>query len=223
MWRANPASSGNILHPSTLVFILLDSMTSSFPLAVVLACHPATPTPVVQGIQVRLDWARGGAIALTFTLEGELARMRTSAPRAPSRTDRLWEHTCFEAFVVVANGPAYYEFNFAPSGEWAAYAFRDYRKGVPLEQEELCPGINVRRAGGELELRALLHLNRLALIEPHARLRLALSAVIEDAHGGLSYWALKHPSGQPDFHHPDAFALVLEPAEDSGSSEQAKA
>jgi len=41
-------------------------------------------------------------------------------------------------------------------------------------------------------------------------LRLALAAVVEDERGMLSYWALRHPAGKPDFHHPDAFALELE-------------
>jgi hypothetical protein len=36
-----------------------------------------------------------------------------------------------------------------------------------------------------------------------------LSAVIEAADGALSYWALRHPAGRPDFHHPDCFALDL--------------
>ena len=43
--------------------------------------------------------------------------------------------------------------------------------------------------------------------------QLALTAVIEDTTGALSYWALAHPSGAPDFHHPDCFVLELpEPA-----------
>jgi hypothetical protein len=45
---------------------------------------------------------------------------------------------------------------------------------------------------------------------PAPRLRLALTAVVEDARGRLSYWALRHPPGRPDFHHRDGFALVLE-------------
>ena len=32
---------------------------------------------------------------------------------------------------------------------------------------------------------------------------------IEDIDGGISYWALAHPAGKPDFHHPDSFALIL--------------
>jgi hypothetical protein len=34
--------------------------------------------------------------------------------------------------------------------------------------------------------------------------------VIEEVSGVFSYWALNHPPGEPDFHHPDAFALELE-------------
>ncbi len=40
--------------------------------------------------------------------------------------------------------------------------------------------------------------------------KLALSAVIEETDGTKSYWALRHPPGAPDFHHPDCFALTLE-------------
>jgi hypothetical protein len=42
-------------------------------------------------------------------------------------------------------------------------------------------------------------------------LQLALSTVIEDARGTLSYWALTHPPGKPDFHHRDAFVLEVAP------------
>jgi hypothetical protein len=34
--------------------------------------------------------------------------------------------------------------------------------------------------------------------------------VVEDEHGALSYWALKHAPGKPDFHHPDSLALRVE-------------
>jgi hypothetical protein len=40
-------------------------------------------------------------------------------------------------------------------------------------------------------------------------LRLGLSAVIAEADGRMAYWALAHPAGRPDFHHPDCFALDL--------------
>ena len=37
-----------------------------------------------------------------------------------------------------------------------------------------------------------------------------LTVIIEEDNGGMSYWALKHAPGKPDFHHRDAFALELD-------------
>jgi hypothetical protein len=139
--------------------------------------------------------------------------LRLPLPRLPRRADRLWEHTCFESFVSAKGESGYYEFNFAPSGEWAAYAFRSYREGAPLVDEELAPCISVGREGDSLHFEATLRLDRLPTIRPGVVLRLALSAVIEDDRGMLSYWALKHPPGKPDFHHPDAFTLEIEPSQ----------
>jgi hypothetical protein len=42
---------------------------------------------------------------------------------------------------------------------------------------------------------------------PH--LRVALSAVVEEENGTLSYWALRHAPGKADFHCPDGFVLEL--------------
>ena len=101
--------------------------------------------------------------------------------------------------------PGYREFNFSPSSEWAAYAFSGYRKGGELGVE-LAPGTVMHRTGDRLELDAEI---RRDFLPPGRSLRLGLSAVLEDADGVLSYWALQHPPGKPDFHHTDAFALQL--------------
>ena len=106
---------------------------------------------------------------------------------------------------MAEDGPGYREFNFSPSGEWAVYAFRSYRDGGELEIEP-APGIVVRRSMNRLELGAEIG----QVLLPHGRpLRLGLSAIVEDAAGLLSYWALRHPPGKPDFHHTDAFALQM--------------
>jgi len=110
---------------------------------------------------------------------------------------------------MVGEGPEYREFNFSPSGEWAAYAFHSYRNGGVLEHE-LCPGIIVRKTMDRLELAAEISRDLLSHGGP---LRLGLSAVVEDVDGILSYWALSHPAGKPDFHHADAFALQMRHSE----------
>lgn len=66
-------------------------------------------------------------LTVTYAIEGDLERVRIPAARAPRIADRLWQHTCCEIFVSRHGFPAYHEFNFAPSGEWAAYAFERYR------------------------------------------------------------------------------------------------
>ena len=117
-------------------------------------------------------------------------------------------------FIARAGQPAYHEFNLAPSGEWAAYAFARYRDGALLADEDLDPRIAVRSSADGLALEASIRLDRLSPVLVRARLALALSAVLEDDAGALSYWALKHPPGRPDFHHPDAFALELDEVRD---------
>jgi|SRR5215208_555363 hypothetical protein len=76
-----------------------------------------------------------------------------------------------------------------------------------LVQENLSPAIDVGHRNKMLEFYAFLQLHRLVQIDVHARLRLALSALIEVARGVLCYWALKRPLDKPDFYHPEASAL----------------
>ena len=184
-----------------LILPSMKSRTGYVPL--ILVCHPQTPAQAIRGIDVVVSWTASGSLRLAFALEADLSRLRIPEPRVSRRADGLWRHTCFEVFVMAGQGPGYREFNFSPSSEWTAYAFHGYREEAGLGIE-LDPGIEVRRTGTRLELDAELHRD---FLPPGRSLRLGLSAVIEDADGVLSYWALQHPPGKPDFHHTDAFAL----------------
>jgi hypothetical protein len=164
----------------------------------------------VYGLEAHVCWAQGATIALTYVLNGDFARLRIPPAGSPRQSDGLWRHTCFEAFVGVKGESAYLEFNFSPSGEWAVYSFRGYRDGGPASDKEAEPKITVRNQSDRIELDALVKLDHLGAIESRGRLRLALCAVIEDNASMLSYWALKHPPGEPDFHHPDGFAGEIE-------------
>ena len=185
-------------------------MIRSLPHSVALNAHPQTRSPWVYGVHVRLAPAPGGCLAVTFSLAGELRRLRIPHPLPPGRSDGLWRHTCFEVFVAVKGNATYAELNLAPSGQWAAYAFRSYRDGASLPQE-MNPEIAVRHLPVGLELGAVVRLNRLLPSRrERSRLRLGLSAVVEDEAGVLCYWAIAHPPGPPDFHHPHTFALELD-------------
>jgi hypothetical protein len=176
--------------------------------AAALTCHPATPTQAVQGIEVQVCWHQESTLALTYTLTGDCTRLQIPSSRPLARADDLWRHTCFEAFISLPGDPAYQEWNFSPSGEWAVYHFRRYRDRLSLKDEEFAPTLRVHNAKERLDLHARIGLPHRLIMQP---LRLALSAVIEDDRGTVSYWALTHPPGKPDFHHPDAFVLEVAP------------
>jgi hypothetical protein len=170
-----------------------------------LVCHPDSRSDAVRSLTARLK--RGKAdLEVTYVLEGELPRLRIPAPTRSRIGEKLWQHTCFEIFIA-RHMPAYHELNFSPSGEWAAYTFSRYRDGAPLGGDALDPRVALRTGADRLELDATVQFGRIPPLQDAATLSLALSAVIEDADGRLSYWALRHPPGKPDFHHPQAFAL----------------
>lgn len=173
----------------------------------------------VRRLTARAETAEPGSLLLQYVLQADLGRVRLP-PAVPGagRADRLWTHTCFEAFIGRADSPRYLELNLAPSGEWAAYRFESYRQGMAAAELPQPPRLSVRCAEERLELEAEVDLSGVlpeldrAAPRPGAgngRLRIALSSVVEDRDGGLSYWALRHPAGRPDFHHPDSFTLEL--------------
>lgn len=173
-----------------------------------LRLHPASTTSGADSITVDITRTPGGALLLTYTLRGHLDRLSIPDPRAARREDGLWRHTCFEAFIRVAHGDAYREFNFSPSASWQAYTFNAYRQGRPLQSAH-DPLIVCRREPAVFSLQATLQPDDL----PSAtELRCGLSAVVEDHAGAVEYWALHHPPGQADFHHPDTFVLDLNPS-----------
>jgi hypothetical protein len=176
--------------------------------ALELACHPASRTDCVAGIEARV-FRKGALLAVSFSIRGALERLRVPEPRATRIGERLWQHTCCELFIARAGERAYHEFNFSPSTEWAVYQFSGYREGGPLSEPALNPHIAVRSARETLELQATVDLARLSSTHATDRLCLGLSSVMEDLDGTLTYWALKHAPGKPDFHHPGAFALEL--------------
>lgn len=172
---------------------------------------PGSGDSPVRSLTVGLAWTANRELALIYQLKGDLGRIALP-PQAAGFADGLWQHTCFEAFFAGAAAPAYREFNFSPSGQWAGYAFTAYREGGEPVPAPL-PRMAVRRFPDRLELRVFL---AAAALPPAGDVawRLGLSAVVESIDGRCSYWALAHPAERPDFHHRDAFILELSPPPD---------
>src|SRR5512147_1008484 len=114
------------------------------PLLARLTYHPQTPTAVVRGITGRVRRSPDALLTITFVLDADLSRLRIPPARVACLTHGLWEHTCFEAFIALNGTPAYHEFNFAPSSEWALYAFQSYRAIASPPDETIAPEVNAR-------------------------------------------------------------------------------
>jgi len=173
--------------------------------------HPDSPPFAAIHIDVDVARPRADRLVLSYLVTGKISDLRIPPVVAPARTDELWRHTCFEAFVRASAGAEYYEFNFAPSTEWAAYRFSSYRSGMRVAGEISAPPIDVQSSAERCTLQATLELDRLAGLPRDTPWRLGLSALIEDTNGGISYWALAHPPGKADFHHADCFAHEFSP------------
>lgn len=171
-----------------------------------LQLHTDSQPGPVAGIEVEINQPTAGELALRFHLSGDTSRILIPEARPTARADDLWRHSCFEVFICSPKTSSYHEFNFSPSGQWQAYVFSNYRIGELLALADN-PVIECLSAPHDLTLQATL---RVADLLEGNRLRLGLSAVIETGDGALSYWALRHPPGKPDFHHPDTFDLELD-------------
>lgn len=180
-----------------------------------LHCHPASSSAAVDHFSVVVSSGSSGGITLGYRIFGQIDRLLIPAQTISAQTNRLWEHTCCEAFFGHDGETAYREFNFSPSGHWAVLDFSAYRENPRKADLSEAPQISVRRFPDRLELDAVLPSSAI-LGENMGLPRTGLSAVIEELTEetpglppkfSLSYWALHHPSKRPDFHHRDTFIL----------------
>jgi hypothetical protein len=161
--------------------------------------HPSCGAGPVRAFSVSARVSPAGLLAIEYELHGDLRQLRLAPVNARAqRRDGLWRHTCFEMFACRGVQAAYLEFNFSPSGDWAAYEFESYRRGQrTLAQRQI--GVALRLVSAdELQLHA--H----AELSAARNWQLRPAAVIEAGDGSLSYWAAEHGGTQPDFHRTGA-------------------
>lgn len=173
--------------------------------------HPKTATPaVLWRVHTDIEWTATD-LEILYLVEGQLAAlMIPKLSTDPGRRDGLWRGTCFEFFIKGRGIPAYLEFNFSPSTEWALYRFDDYRDGMTSPPVETLPSIQPSSTTHRFELhtrvpRTLIH----PFLDASSLQEVSLTAVLSDTEGNLSYWASCHASSEPDFHHPESFLPLI--------------
>jgi hypothetical protein len=209
-----------------------------------LSAHPQTPPRAVESAAFTFIWKGAGAWVFEFHLGVPPDLLILPAPAEPTRADELWKHTCCELFLLNPADGSYLEFNFSPSGRWAAYHFDAYREGMrKFEVQRPCiftsnpvqsaMSLKARFRSYGLDEESVQRLAssienlpvapnfylRVEFEDPQLRndapWRAGVSAVVEESDGTKSYWALAHPPGDPDFHDEAGFLLELPASPDA--------
>ena len=177
-----------------------------------LICHPVATSKAIRNVAVTVTSEGPGTVSFFFEVDCDLEKLTIPARSGQinKMTDGLWQHTCFEVFLARGGQNAYREFNFSPSGQWAAYRFSDTRRRDPEAEADGCsrPLIEFHQQVEGLALHA--HLRQEHLPPGSGEFKMGLSAVLEtregDRPGFCTYWALHHPCSHPDFHHCASFS-----------------
>jgi hypothetical protein len=169
-----------------------------------LICHPATPARTVRSIEARVTGIDSQWLRLRWRIEGP--DFLVVPPFAgKGRADDLWKTTCFEYFLRRPGEDGYVELNLSPSERWAAYDFSGYRTGMaqrPLPHEPTC---TMRIGQSTAIFDAAMPIAGL----PPLPWQAGFAAVVEEAGGTLSYWAMAHTHEKPDFHDPACLAAKV--------------
>ena len=146
---------------------------------------------------------------IDYHLQGDLSQIvLPEVEPCISRQDNLWQTTCFEFFLAIFNTPEYWEFNLAPTGDWNIYRFAKYRRGMQPETRFEHLPLKVESQENSYYLETAIALDK--IVSGDTPLEIAVTIVIEDTQGNISYWAISHPGTEADFHRRDSFILLGE-------------
>jgi len=167
--------------------------------------HPDTPCAAITAISVEVSQPTADQLALRYTVTGDIGALFVPPRKAPARINDLWKTTCFEVFIRPENGTAYHEFNFSPDTRWAAFALEGHRTGSRDHVVHRAPEIVMTQTPTTLIADCRVHLPE----RYTTACALGLTMVVEAADGAISYWALAHGAGAPDFHDANCFTARL--------------
>lgn len=163
-------------------------------------------------IEAGVARSRNG-IQLSFScsgLEPEIvagAKLGKSLAEAGDRADKLWETTCFEAYFAPMGRDEYWEFNLSPQAKWNLYRFSGERMGMRREESISQVNIEFSLINSTLQVQAEFRMPR--KISPMSPLEIGLTAIIGRDPNEVSYWAIEHLRGKPDFHVRESFRIEL--------------
>ena len=169
--------------------------------------QPFPSTKSLPNLKITGNIARNGnQFAIRYMLEGDLKEIAIARPsNTQSRKHELWEDTCFEFFLGIKDSQRYWEFNLSPAGHWNVYRFDGYRQGMQEETAFENLAFNVQNQADGLTLALDVDLGK--IISAEQAIEVAITTVIKDRNGEVTYWALTHRGAEADFHLRDSFIV----------------
>lgn len=169
--------------------------------------QPFATTPSSETFQVLCDVElTADALELRYRIQGPIdSLVLPQEVGNPQFRDELWMSTCLEVFLQPQGQTTYEEWNFSPSGNWAYYHFREYRRpsdgGLKLQPLEPLQWI---RNNHQLLLQVDIPLFQ-TFTHVDEILQYGVTAVLQLKNGEKQYWALQHAGDRPDFHLATSF------------------
>jgi hypothetical protein len=171
--------------------------------------RPFPSNKPLPNLSIAGDIARNSnKIAIRYEVTGELKEIAISpTSNATARKHQLWEETCFEFFLGIKNSEQYWEFNLSPAGDWNVYRFERYRQGMEEEVDFKTLPFTFENQADSLKLALDVDLDK--IIAEEQLIDVAITAVIKQKNGEVSYWALTHQGTEADFHLRESFIIEL--------------
>ncbi|MBD2729890.1 DOMON-like domain-containing protein [Nostoc sp. FACHB-892] len=171
--------------------------------------QPFPSTKSLPNLKIAGNIARNGnKLTICNMLGGDLKEIVIPPPsNTPSRKHELWQDTCFEFFLGIKDSARYWEFNLSPAGHWNVYRFDGYRQGMQEEKAFTILPCNIQNQTNGLILVLDVDLDKIISVEQ--AIEVAITTVIKDKDGEITYWALTHQGAEADFHLRDSFIVEL--------------
>ncbi|MEH2077072.1 MAG: DOMON-like domain-containing protein [Nostoc sp.] len=166
--------------------------------------NESPPNLKISGNIVR----NGNKLAIRYMLEGDLKEIAVfPLSNTPSRKHELWKETCFEFFLGIKNSARYWELNLSPVGHWNVYRLDGYRQGMQEETAFENLPFNIQNQTDVLIVGLDIDLDKIMSVQQ--AIEVAITTVIKDRNGEVTYWALTHLGAEADFHLRDSFIIHL--------------
>jgi hypothetical protein len=171
--------------------------------------QPFPSTKFLHNLKIVGNIARNdNKLAIRYMFGDDLKEIVIPPPsKTPLRKHELWQDTCFEFFLGIKDSQRYWEFNLSPAGHWNVYRFDGYRQEMQEEKAFTTLPFNVQNQANGLIL--LLDVDLHKIISVEQAIEVAITTVIKDKDGEITYWALTHRGAEADFHLRNSFIVEL--------------